>query len=143
MSQSRYFGRATLALVTSMIAACSSDHPTSPRPASVPLLTAPTIELSRTVFRLCYPGGGSTRVCGSSGYLNIANGGGGTLNWTATKSATWLKVSPRTGTAPSRVKVWVDITGLSRGRTYAAQIRVSAPGATNSPQTATVYMTMR
>ncbi len=143
MSQRRYFSRATFAIATSMIAACSSDHPTSPSPASSPLVAAPAIELSRTVFRLCYPGGGSTRVCGSSGYLDIANVGGGALKWAATKSASWLKVSPTTGTAPSTLKVWADVTNLSKGNTYVARIKISATGATNSPQTVTVYMTMR
>lgn len=144
MPKRRFFGPVVLAAAsTVVIAACSSDTPTSPM-TPTPSLTAaaPVIGLSPTTFRLCYPGGGSTRVCWPSGSLSISNTGGGTLNWTATRSPTWLKISPRLGTAPSTVKVWVDPTGLARG-SYSGRIRVWATGATNSPQTVVVYFTRR
>ena len=144
MSKRRFFDLVALAVASAVaIAACSADTPTSPMTAS-PSLTAaaPVIALSPTTFRLCYPGGGSTRVCWPSGSLSISNTGGGTLNWTATRSPTWLKISPRLGTAPSTVKVWVDPTGLPRG-SYSGRIRVWATGATNSPQTVVVYFTRR
>jgi hypothetical protein len=144
MSKRRFFSRLALAVAsTAVIAACSSDTPTSPMTASPSLAAvAPAIGLSPTTFRLCYPGGGSTRVCWPSGSLSISNAGGGTLNWTATKSKTWLKISPRLGTAPSTMKVWVDPTGLLRG-TYSGRITVWATGATNSPRTVVVYFTRR
>lgn len=143
MSKRRIFGHVALAVAsTVVIAACSSDTPTSPMAVSPSLAAAPAIALSPTTFRLCYPGGGSTRVCWPSGSLSIRNSGGGTLNWTATKSPTWLKISPRLGTAPSTMKVWVDLTGLLRG-TYIGRITVWATGATNSPQTVVVYFTRR
>jgi hypothetical protein len=143
MSKRRCFGHVALAVAsTVVIAACSSDTPTSPMKASPSLTAAPAIALSPTTFRLCYPGGGSTRVCWPSGSLSIRNSGGGTLNWTATKSPTWLKISPRLGTAPSTMKVWVDPTGLPRG-SYSGRVTVSATGATNSPQTVVVYFTKR
>ena len=114
MSKRPFCGHAAIALAsTVVIAACSSDTPTSPMTASPSLTaTAPAIALSPTTFRLCYPGGGSTRVCWPSGSLSIRNSGGGTLNWTATKSPTWLKISPRLGTVPSSMKVWVNGTGV-------------------------------
>jgi hypothetical protein len=144
MSTRRFLGRLGLAVAsTVVIAGCSSDTPTSPMTAS-PSLTAaaPAIGLSPTTFRLCYPGGGSTRVCWPSGSLSISNTGGGTLNWTATKRPTWLRISPRLGTAPSTMKVWVEPTGLPRG-SYYGRITVWATGATNSPQTVVVYFTRR
>jgi len=64
--------------------------------------------------------------------LQITNAGGGTLNWSATADVTWLSLTPSQGTAPSTVRVAVDITGLSAGR-YQAQITITAPQATNSP----------
>ena len=146
MSNRRYFGRVALAVAsTVMIAACSSDTPTSPPTASETLTAAaPTISLSRTRFSLCYPATffpASFRGwwCYPSGYLYITNTGGGTLNWTSNKSATWIKRSPTYGTAPSTMKVWVDGTGLPRGDYY-GWIKVWATGATNSPQK--VYVTM-
>jgi Viral BACON domain len=145
MSNRRYLSRAVLAFAgTVVIAACSSDTPTSPETASLSLTAAPTITITGPIallrYGLCYPAiPSSTRSCGSSAYLSISNTGGGTLNWTATKSATWLKLSPRYGTAPSTMKVWVDGTGWPRG-TYYGWIKVWATGAMNSPQTVSVTM---
>lgn len=138
--------RSPLTLIVSALSlvACSSDTPTGPEATSLSLVAAPTITLQKsTVWAhtgLCYPGWvGSTRGCFSSGNLTISNTGGGTLDWTTTKSATWIKRSPRYGTAPSTVKVWVDGTGLPHGD-YRGGIKVWATGATNSPQTVSVLM---
>ena len=129
---------------TGVIAACSSDTPTSPPTAWKRLAaTAPAIGLSRTWFDLCYPARAySTRACPSAGNLSIGNTGGGTLDWTASKSASWLKISPKSGTAPSTVKFWVDGAGLPPG-SYTARIKVWSAGATNSPRAAVVNLTVR
>jgi hypothetical protein len=138
---------ARLALASTMVlAACSTDTVTSPTAASRALtVTAPTIALSTTTFRFCYPpASGSVRVCHTSGYLTITNSGGGTLDWTSSKSATWLRRSPFSGTAPSTMKVSaVAATGLVRGQTYVGRITIRSTGATNSPQSVTVYFTIR
>ena len=149
MSKGRYFGHAALAMISLLvIAACSSDTPTSPATASKALTSpdslrrdlmqaAPTIALSTTYVRnLCYPAiPGGNRPCYSGFNLYITNTGGGALNWTSTKSATWIKRSPRYGTAPSTMKVWIDGTGMTPGITYYGRLKVWATGATNSPQT--------
>jgi len=142
-----YFSRAVLAVTsTVMIAACSSDTPTSPEMASLSLAAAPTISLQKSIvwahYGLCYPTTGGNRPCGPSGALYITNTGGGTLNWRTTKSAAWIRRSPFSGTAPSTVKVWVDGTGLPAGD-YFGWIKVWATGATNSPQTVSVVMHRR
>jgi hypothetical protein len=119
----------------------------SPQTVSVTFVVspaaAPTITLQKSTvwahYGLCYPTTGGNRPCGPSGYLAISNTGGGTLNWTATTSATWIRRSPGYGTAPSTMKVWVDGTGLPRGD-YSGWIKVWATGATNSPQTVSVIM---
>lgn len=143
-----YFGHAALAISTVLvIAACSSDTPTEPPTASLSLsLTqaAPTIALSPTRLFLYYPAvciPASTRCYWRYpyGYLSISNTGGGILNWTSTASAHWIKRAPRYGTAPLKMKVWVDGTGLPKG-TYYGRLKVWATGATNSPQI--VYITM-
>jgi len=72
--------------------------------------------------------------------VSISNTAGGVLNWTSTKSRTWLKRSPTYGTAPSTMKVSVDGTGLAPGLYYYGYINVWATGATNSPQRVAVYM---
>jgi hypothetical protein len=145
MSKGRHFGRVALAVAsTVVIAACSSDTPTSPGTAPLILAAAPTISLQKSIVwayyhGLCYPGIGGNRPCGPSGTLSISNTGGGTLNWTTSKSAAWIRRSPFSGTAPSAMKVWVDGTGLPRGD-YSGWIKVWATGATNSPQTVSVVM---
>ena len=146
MSKYRYLGQATLALASTLLfSACSSDTPTNPPTLEQSLTAAvPTISLSYSPYllqHLCYPYMAySVRGCPTGSSVRIANTGGGTLNWTSTKSATWIKRSPRYGTAPSTVQVWVDGTGLPNG-SYYGWIKVWATGATNSPQK--VYITMK
>lgn len=65
--------------------------------------------------------------------LSVTNGGGGTLNWTASFSAPWLSVNPSSGTAPSVASINVNHTGLSEG-TYYDTVVISAPDADNSPK---------
>lgn len=75
--------------------------------------------------------------------LTIANAGGGTLSWTASANVPWLSVSPTSGSAPppSSVTVSVSIAGLPAG-THAGLITITAPGATNSPLTVPVTLTI-
>ncbi len=71
--------------------------------------------------------------------LEILNGGGQTLNWTATWDATWLDISPLSGTAPSNVSIIPDISTLSAG-SYADTVIFADPNATNSPETVFVNL---
>jgi len=65
--------------------------------------------------------------------LDIMNGGGQTLDWTAVWDAPWLTVSPPSGQAPSTVIIDPSVSGLSQG-SYSDTIVFSDPDATNSPQ---------
>jgi PKD repeat protein len=103
---------------------------------TAPQTGAPTIALgvSPLLRNLCYPARHySTRGCPSGGSVTISNTGGGTLKWTSTTSAPWLKRSPTSGTAPSTMTVWVDGAALPPG-SYSGDILISAEGATNSPR---------
>ncbi|MBD3217650.1 MAG: hypothetical protein GF310_05185 [candidate division Zixibacteria bacterium] len=71
--------------------------------------------------------------------LNITNGGGSDLNWTASNLHSWLSISPASGTAPSTVSLTINSTGLGAG-IYYDTITVSCPEATNTPQTAEVVL---
>jgi hypothetical protein len=73
--------------------------------------------------------------------VSITNTGAGTLNWSASDNATWLSVSPASGTAPSTLTVSVNIAGLSAG-TFNGSITITAAGATNSPVTIPVTLTV-
>ena len=62
--------------------------------------------------------------------FTISNTGSGTLTWTAGDSASWLTLSPATGTNTGTVTASVNLSGLASG-TYSGTITVSATGATS------------
>jgi hypothetical protein len=73
--------------------------------------------------------------------LSISNTGGGTLNWTVSDNADWLSLSPTSGTDSGTVTVSVNIAGLTQG-TYNTTITITAAGATNSPVSIPVALTI-
>jgi uncharacterized protein (TIGR03437 family) len=73
--------------------------------------------------------------------IRITNSGAGTLAWTATASASWLSVSPASGTAPSTPSVSIAPGGLSAG-TYSGSVQISSTGASNTPLSVAVALTV-
>ena len=73
--------------------------------------------------------------------LDVANGGGGSLPFTATDDAAWLTVAPGSGSAPQALTVTADTTGLAQG-TYTATVTVAAPGVTGAPAAIPVTLTV-
>jgi hypothetical protein len=76
--------------------------------------------------------------------LAISNSGGGTLNWSVSDDQPWLSLSPTSGSSTGEtdnVTVSVSIAGLAVGN-YTGTITISAPGATNTPQTTTVNLSV-
>jgi len=73
--------------------------------------------------------------------VTVFNEGAGTLNWTATANVPWLVLTPSSGTTPQTLSVSLNTSGLPVGN-YAGTITVSAPGATNPPQTITVSLAL-
>lgn len=75
--------------------------------------------------------------------FGLTNVGSATLNYTLSTNASWLSVSPATGSlaaaAGQQITVSVDITGLSAGLSNAT-ITVSDPAATNTPQTVSLSL---
>ncbi len=100
--------------------------------------TSPTISLSQS--SLTFTGGqGGTNPAAKT--LSITNTGGGTLSWTVSDNAAWLSLSPASGTAPGSATANVNMAGLAAG-TYNATITVTGTGATNSPRTVPVALTV-
>jgi pimeloyl-ACP methyl ester carboxylesterase len=99
---------------------------------------APTIVVAPTSLRFAYTVGGMIPPAQS---IQVTNSGGGTLNWTATTSATWLSVAVASGTAPSALSALVSPTGLGAG-TYMGSVQISAAGASNSPVSVTATLTV-
>lgn len=100
--------------------------------------TTPTIGLSPTSLSFSATVGGSNPA---NKTVSITNTGSGTLNWSQTDNASWLTVTPASGTAPSTLTAAVNISGLTAG-TYNGTITVTATGATNTPQTIPVTLTV-
>ena len=73
--------------------------------------------------------------------IQITNSGSGTLAWTATASQPWLTLSAASGTAPSTLSVSVSPAALSAGN-YTGTVQITATGATNSPLTINVALTV-
>ena len=68
--------------------------------------------------------------------LNITNPGKGTLSWSASEAASWLTLSPTSGTTTTEtdaITVTVNTIGLLTN-TYTAPITITANGASNTPQ---------
>ena len=73
--------------------------------------------------------------------LVISNTGISMLLWSLSKSASWLSISPVAGTNGGSSSISVNGGGLAAGR-YTDNITISAPNATNSPQTVPVTFTI-
>ncbi|HEX7287913.1 MAG TPA: N,N-dimethylformamidase beta subunit family domain-containing protein, partial [Candidatus Angelobacter sp.] len=73
--------------------------------------------------------------------VNIFNQGTGTLNWTATKSASWITLSATSGSTPASLAVSVNTTGLAAGN-YSGTITITPSGGATGPQTINVSMTL-
>jgi len=76
--------------------------------------------------------------------LGITNSGGGTLSWTVVADGSapaWLTVSSSNGVGNATVTVSVSSAGLAAG-SYSKNLTVTAVGATNSPQTVAVNLTV-
>ena len=71
--------------------------------------------------------------------FGISNGGGGMLSWSAASSASWLSLSPTSGSGPTTAFATATVGGLAAG-TYLGTITVSAPGAQGTPQTVSVTL---
>ena len=100
-----------------------------------------TISVSPTSFGFSVTQGDPTPVH----TVSIANSGKGQLNWSMSTTASWLTVSPSTGTVSGNtsdpVTATADFSGLAPG-TYSATITVFGVGATNNGQDISVTLTI-
>jgi hypothetical protein len=73
--------------------------------------------------------------------LNISNSGSGDLNWDLSKTQSWLDLSPTSGTNTGSSTLSVNVAGMSAG-TYNDTVTITASGASNTPQTVPVTLTI-
>jgi hypothetical protein len=102
------------------------------------LTSAPAV-LTLSTHNVSFSGvaGGSNPASQS---VNISTGSGA-LNWTASKTQSWLSLPASSGTAPSALSLGVVTAGLSAG-SYSDVVTISAPGAGVSAQTVGVTLTI-
>lgn len=76
--------------------------------------------------------------------FTINNSAGGTLIWTISSNATWLRLNTSSGTTTTEtdtISASVTTSGLAAG-TYNAVLTVTASGSTNSPRSIPVSLTL-
>ena len=98
----------------------------------------PALSVSKTSLSFTATQGGADPAPQT---FDVTNAGTGSLNFTASESASWLAVSPASGAAPSTVTATPSIAGLAPG-TYTAPVTIAAAGATGSPKTVDVSLTV-
>ncbi len=107
-------------------------------PASGSQPIPPSLTLGGTSLNFSGTAGGSNPTAQA---VTVTNAGGSTLTWTASSSATWLSISPNSGTAPASISVQPNLAGMAAG-SYNGTVTVTAPGAGNSPQAVSVALTV-
>jgi hypothetical protein len=107
-----------------------------PTAGGVPV--TPTLSLSSGSLSFNGTAGSSNPAAQTVG---VSNAGGGTLNWTASSNQTWLTVSPASGSGAGTVSIQPNLSGLAAG-SYSATITVAAAGASGSPKTIAVSLTV-
>jgi outer membrane protein assembly factor BamB len=100
--------------------------------------TPPVLNVTPTSLSFTATTGGSDPATKTAA---VSNTGGGTLNFTTSAGATWLDVTPASGTAPANVTVAPHVGGLSAGA-YDANVTIASTGASGSPATVAVHFTV-
>src|SRR3989441_158637 len=94
---------------------------------------APALSVSPSSLSFSYQQGGSAPA---ARILSVAGGG----SYAAAKSTSWLSISPTSGTTPGTVNVSVS-AGMATG-TYTDNVTITASGATGSPKSIPVTLTV-
>jgi uncharacterized protein (TIGR03437 family) len=78
--------------------------------------------------------------------INVSIAGGGAAAFNASASTTtggnWLSVSPVSGATPQNISVNINAAGLAANTTYQGSISIVVAGATNSPLTLPISLTV-
>jgi hypothetical protein len=128
---------------TGTITVTAPGATSSPRTVEVTLTVTPVPALGVSPASLSFTAEQGSNPAGQT--LTISNTGTGTLAWTATEPIPWLVGSPGSGSlgagqsAPMAVSV--NTAGLAPG-SYSGTITVTAPGATSSPRTVAISLTV-
>ncbi len=105
-------------------------------PVSFTVTAAPTISLSPSSLSYAATQGAANPANQSISLTNT----GGTVNWTVSDDASWLTVSPASGTGSSTLTTSVNTAGLT-AQTYTDTLTVSAAGAASRTVSVTLTVT--
>jgi hypothetical protein len=109
-------------------------------PVTVPVtltVTLPALTVTPSSLTFSYTRGGTAPAAQS---VSITSNGSA-LSYTVSTSATWLVVTPTSGTTPGSISVSINTTGLAAG-TYTGTVTITSSGASNSPRTVSVTLTV-
>ena len=125
---------------TGKVTVTSAGAAASPREVTVSLVVDPAPALAVAPASLAFTGtaGGADPAAKT---LSATNTGGGSLSLTAADDASWLTVTPASGSAPQTLTVSASLTGLAAG-TYTGNVTVTAAGAQGSPKSVPVTLTV-
>ncbi|MDI6784442.1 MAG: hypothetical protein QME64_10160 [bacterium] len=102
----------------------------------------PSLRIVPTYIGITTEAGGANT---SPRTLSIYNDGNASMAWSGSANTTWLTITPTNGTVTAggyqSATVAFNISGLTAGA-RTGQVTITAPGATNSPQTLTVYLSL-
>ncbi len=107
-------------------------------PANGQTIAPPVLGVSTSSLSFSGAAGGANP---SAQKASLSNTGSGTLNWTAAVDQSWLTVSPAAGTGPATISIQTNIAGLAGG-SYSGTVTISAAGASGSPKTIAVGLTL-
>jgi Fibronectin type III domain/Viral BACON domain/Bacterial Ig domain len=102
---------------------------------------APTFSVERATlnFGVVKSGATVTRQTPSQ-VLMITQQGAGTMTWSVSTSAAWLKVSPATGSGSGAFTISLNTASIPASGNVDATLVITSPEASNSPQIVTVHL---
>jgi uncharacterized protein (TIGR03437 family) len=106
-------------------------------PSSITVTASPSLRLGTNSINFAYQSGDNLPQPQA---VMVSSSAATAFTATAT-GGSWLSVSPANGTTPASLSVSVNPAGLNPG-TYNGTITITAPGASNSPQTVAVSLTV-
>jgi hypothetical protein len=112
-----------------------SNEDVSEAPFFIVSASTPVVSLNRTTLNF----GAAPNVGTSSQKVFLRNAGNGVLNWTASSSQPWLRVTPTSGSGNAWLTVSVDPAGLAAD-TYWGTIGVRDPADPGSPRYVTATL---
>jgi hypothetical protein len=115
--------------VTVTAAGVSNSPKTVGVTLNVTAAALPTIGVNPASLTFAYQIGGSTPAT----QMVAVSSSGSAINYTTATSATWLSVTPASGTTAGNLTVSVNPSGLAAG-TYTGNVTVTSSGAANSPK---------